>query len=152
MLVAFDALFWKCPLQISPGPFSLWPADGTSPSPLLPAGFAFLFHLHCLCVPHPPTWQMFVTRIDAVKSLTVTSCLVKGTRRKGGNRFSWLQASLQLSCFSLTHLLEKHFPVEADPTLPWDVRVPFPSMLFSTWKAPLFSVRLMRTFCLLCLF
>ena len=39
-------------------------------------------------------WQTFVIRMDAVilKSLTVTYCLFKRTRRKWGNRFSLLKA------------------------------------------------------------
>lgn len=54
--------------------------------------FGLFIPLLLLLPQHP--WQTFVTRMDAVikKSLTVTSCLLKRTKKKGGNRFSLLKA------------------------------------------------------------
>lgn len=93
---------------------------------------------HSFSVPRPitHTWQMCVTRIDAVTSLKVTSCLPRGTGGKGETGLHCFR--LRCSCLSfslLTHLLG------TDPTFYHDIRLTFASMLLGMRKAPLCSVR-----------
>lgn len=51
------------------------------------------------------------------KSLTVTSCPFEGTRRKGGDRFSLLQAVLNWLVFSASIFVSKMFAFESEASI-----------------------------------
>lgn len=89
-----------------------WPADGTVLFPSL-ASFAFFYSVPSPCPPPLLTWQMLVTRLDAVESLNMTSCLVKGTK-EGRKQVFIASGFIATVLFSLLmHLLEKGFFVRS---------------------------------------
>lgn len=79
--------------------------------------------------PHTHTWQVCVTRKDAVTSLEVTSCLTRGTegREKTGLHCFRLRRSCLV--FSANTSARDTIPLDADPTFYHDVRLTFASML-----------------------